>query len=334
MEIEEHTTTSAGCKILGLSRATVYRHRAPKMLAPVRKPGGGAQPNALTDDEVSEVFDLLTSDRFVDKAPEQVWAILLDEGTYLCSPATMYRILRARDAVRERRDQGSHPPRKIPELLATGPDQVWCWDITKLRGPRRGTWYCAYVMIDIFSRKIIHAEVHHHERELLAEEFIEAAIAANAGVVPGYIHSDNGTPMIAGNVTDLLHRLNITASLSRPRVSNDNPYIESWYKTLKYAPVFPEAFGSLEDARAFLTAFVTYYNNDHRHSEIGLHTPVSVHDGSYRTIDTRRQATLDQAHAAHPERFRNGPPTTPQLPQEVWINKPDIHTSKDTSKAA
>ncbi len=191
------------------------------MHGPSRQRGGGTQPNALTAQEVREVFDVLTSDRFLDKAPEQVWAILLDEGTYLCSTASMYRILRSRNAVHERRNQATHPPRKIPELRATGPCQVWSWDITKLRGPVKGIWYCAYVMIDIYSRKVIHAQVHPFEREVLAKDFIEAAIAANGGVMPGYVHSDNGSPMIGKSVVELLCDLHITASRSRPHVSND-----------------------------------------------------------------------------------------------------------------
>ena len=333
-QVEEHITTVAGCTILGLSRASVYRARGPRVHGPARRRGGGAQPNALSAAEVREVFDVLTSDRFVDKAPEQVWAILLDEGTYLCSTASMYRILRSRNAVHERRDQATHPPRKIPELVATGPSQVWSWDITKLRGPVKGIWYCAYVMIDIYSRKIIHVQVHPFEREVLAKDFIEAAIAANDGVMPGYIHSDNGSPMIGKSVTELLCDLHITASRSRPHVSNDNPYSEAWFKTLKYAPVFPERFGSLEDARDFLARFVHYYNTIHRHSEIGLHTPASVHDGTWRQIDAHRQDILDQAHAAHPERFRRRRPRPPRLPKEVWINRPTIEIENHTGTAA
>jgi putative transposase len=333
-EVEGQVSTVAGCALLGLPRSSVYRARKPRVHGPARKPGGGAQPNALTDDEISEVFQMLTSERFADKAPEQVWAILLDEGTYLCSVASMYRILRSHNAVRERRNQASHPPRVVPELHATGPDQVFSWDITKLRGPVKGLWYCAYIMIDIFSRKIIHAVVHTYERELLAKDFITAAISAGGGVMPGYIHSDNGSPMIAKTVTELLSDLSITASRSRPHVSNDNPYSEAWNKTLKYAPVFPDRFGSLEDARNFLAQFVHYYNTMHRHSEIGLHTPASVHDGTWRDIDAHRQDTLDRAHAAHPDRFRHGRPRSPRLPQEAWINRPTIETKIHTGKGA
>jgi transposase InsO family protein len=333
-EVEELTGTTAACQLLGLSRAGVYRARSPRVHGPARKPGGGTQPAALSPQEIQEVLDVLTSDRFADKAPEQVWAILLDEGTYLCSTSTMYRLLRAQDQVRERRAQASHPPRKIPELHATGPNQCWSWDITKLRGPVKGIWYCAYVMIDIFSRKVIHAEVHPYERELLARDFITAAVAANGGVLPGYVHSDNGSPMIGKTVTQLLSDLHITASLSRPHVSNDNPYSEAWNKTLKYAPVFPERFGSLIEARDFLARFVHYYNHQHRHSEIGLHTPASVHDGTWKSIRKHRQSVLDHAWQAHPERFRKHRPTAPKPPKEAWINRPTITTEIHTARSA
>lgn len=333
-EVEQYTSTIAACELLGLSRASVYRARAPRVHGPARKPGGGTQPGALSPQEIGEVLDLLTSDRFADKSPEQVWAILLDEGTYLCSTSTMYRLLRAADQVKERRAQASHPARKIPELHATGPSQCWSWDITKLRGPAKGIWYCGYVMIDIFSRKVIHAQVHSYERELLARDFITAAVAANGGVLPDYVHSDNGSPMIGKTVTQLLCDLHITASLSRPHVSNDNPFSEAWNKTLKYAPVFPEVFGSLIEARDFMARFVHYYNHQHRHSGIGLHTPATVHDGTWKTIRTRRQVVLDHAYHAHPERFRKHHPTAPKPPKEAWINRPTITTETHTAKTA
>lgn len=333
-QLEERTSTSAACRLLGLSRAGVYRARAPRRHGPGRKPGGGTQPAALSTQEIERVLDVLTSDRFADKSPEQVWAVLLDEGTYLCSTSTMYRILRSQDQVRERRAQASHPPRTVPELHATGPDQCWSWDITKLRGPAKGMWYCAYVIIDIFSRKIIHAEVHTYERELLARDFITAAIAANGGVTPGYVHSDNGSPMIGKTVTQLLCDLHITASLSRPHVSNDNPFSEAWNKTLKYAPVFPDHFGSLHEARRFLARFVRYYNHEHRHSEIGLHTPASIHDGTWTRIRQHRQTVLDRAYHAHPQRFRRQRPTAPTPPKEAWINRPTISTETHTAKTA
>ena len=291
------------------------------------------QPNALTPSEADQVLAVLTSDRFADKSPEQVYAVLLDEDTYLCSVATMYRILRAHRMTGERRRQATHPPRVVPELVADGPNQVWSWDITKLPGPARGIWFCAYVLLDIYSRKVIHAEVHTRETEILAKDFIAAAVAANGGVRPRYIHSDNGSPMIGKSVTTLLSDLNISGSRSRPHVSNDNPYSEAWFKTFKYAPVFPDRFSSLVEARQFLTVFVDYYNSEHRHSEIGWHTPASVHNGTWKTIRARRQTTLDAAYASHPQRFRRKPPTAPKLANQAWINKPNITTSHTASAA-
>lgn len=333
-QVESHTSTRAGCDLLGLPRASVYRARAPRVHGPSRAPGGGRQPASLGAVEVTQVADLLVSDRFVDKSPEQVWAILLDEGTYLCSVATMYRILRSGNQVRERRAQATHPARAIPELHATGPDQCWSWDITKLAGPVKGIWFCAYVLIDIFSRKIIHAVVHARETELLAKDFISGAVAANGGVIPDYVHSDNGSPMVAKSVTTLLSDLNITASRSRPHVSNDNPYSESWFKTLKYAPVFPDRFDNLEHAREFLAQFVTYYNTIHRHSGIGLYTPASVHDGTWKQIAAARQRVLDQAYQKHPERFTAGRPAAPRPAKEAWINRPTISTDLHTKSVA
>lgn len=333
-ELESVTSTEAACALLGLPRATVYRWRTPRVHGPARAPGGGRQPAALTGPETEQVLAVLNSDRCADKAPEQVWAILLDEGIHLCSVRTMYRILHAHKEVRERRAQATHPPRTIPELHATGPDQVWSWDVTKLRGPTTGIWYCASVILDIFSRKVIHAEVHPREHELLAKDFLAAAVTRNGGVTPRYVHSDNGSPMVAKTVTQLLTDLHITASTSRPHVSNDNPYSEAWNKTLKYAPVFPDRFGSLADARTFLDHFVDYYNTQHRHSGIGLHTPASVHDGTWRHIHARRQQVLDDAYQRHPERFRRHPPRAPQPPQEAWINRPTITTNIHTNTAA
>jgi transposase InsO family protein len=328
--LEDHMKTETACRLLGLSRSSVYRWRAPQVYGPARPPGAGAQSAALTADQTQQVLAVLNSDRFADKSPTQVWAILLDEGIYLCSVSSMYRILHAHNEVRERRRQATHPPRSIPELLATGPDQVWSWDITKLRGPVTGVWLCAYVLIDIFSRKIIHAEVHPRELELLAKDFLAAAVTANAGVAPRYVHSDNGSPMVAKTVTQLLTDLSITASRSRPHVSNDNPYSEAWNKTLKYAPVFPERFGCLADARDFLTRFVHYYNPEHRHSGIGLYTPASLHDGTWTTVRDHRQRVLNAAYQTHPQRFRSGPPQAPSPPTQAWINRPTITTTTTT----
>jgi putative transposase len=233
----------------------------------------------------------------------------------------MYRILDGRSEIRERRSQASHPPRVRPELVAEGPDKVWTWDITKLRTPWKGSYLDLYVMLDIFSRKVIHWEVHSTETGELAKAFMENAIIANCGARPDYIHADNGTSMTSQPVSDLLSSLRITRSHSRPHVSNDNPYSEAQFKTLKYCPVFPGSFTTIGEARAFCVIFFDYYNNEHRHSGIGLHTPASVHDGTARGIRERRQEILDAAYAAHPERFRSRP-VAPKLPERAWINKP------------
>jgi putative transposase len=288
-------------------------------------------PASLTREEQAALLAVLNSDRFADKSPAQVRVILLDEGIYLASVSSMYRVLRAADQVRERRAQAAHPPRVRPELVADGPDQVRTWDITKLKGPWRGTYFDLYVMIDIFSRKAIHQEVHLTETGELAGDFIENAIIANGGARPGYIHAGNGTSMTSKTVTDLLADLKITKSHSRPHVSNDNPYSEANFKTLKYCPAFPGSFATLGEARQFCGIFFTYYNNEHRHSGIGLHTPASVHDGTAQAIRARRQQVLDAACAARPDRFRGRHPVAPKLPGKAWINKP--RTTIETKEA-
>lgn len=258
--------------------------------------------------------------------------MLLDEGCYYCSIRTMYRVLASRDEVRDRRAQAAHPPRVRPELVADGPDQVWTWDITKLKSEWRGLYFDLYVMIDIYSRKAVHWEVHATENGDLAKGFIENAVRANGGARPDYIHADNGTSMTSKPVADLLTDLRITQSHSRPHVSNDNPYSEAQFKTLKYCPAFPGKFASLGDARDFCGLFFTYYNTQHRHSGIGLHTPESVHDGTWREIQARRQQVLDAAYAARPDRFRR-PPKAPGLPRKTWINqpRPTIESQEDSA---
>jgi putative transposase len=269
------------------------------------------------------VLEVLDSDRFADKSPAQAWAVLLDEGCYLCSIRSMYRIRAgAGQDGGDRRPQAAHPPRVRPELVADGPDQVWTWDVTKLKGPWKGIYFSLFVMLDIFSRKAVHQEVHLTENGDLAGEFITSAIKANGGARPSYIHADNGGPMTSQTVADLLAGLKISKSHSRPRVSDDNPYSEAQFKTLKYCPAFPGSFETLEDARRFCDIFFAFYNTEHRHSGIGLHTPASVHDGTAWAIQACRQQVLDDAFAARPDRFRGRRPLAPALPVKVWINKP------------
>ncbi|WP_279433695.1 IS3 family transposase [Actinomadura sp. KC345] len=319
--MEKLLGTARACRVLGKSRSTLHRHRNPRppRLGP-RRPFH--HPAELSADERERVLAVLDSPRFADKSPAQVWAVLLDEGVYLCSQATMYRLLRERGQTGERRAQAVRPATVKPELQADGPDQVWSWDITKLKGPVRGVHYLLYVIIDIFSRKVVHWEIWPTENGVLAKEFIQHAIIANDGAAPRSIHADRGTAMTSNTVTGLLALLGIDRSHSRPHVSNDNPYSEAQFKTLKYCPAFPERFGSIEDANGFCSRFFAYYNHEHRHSGIGMHTPATVHDGTAARIQADRAATLHAAFRAHPERFRGRCPSPPPLPDKVWINPP------------
>jgi putative transposase len=283
-------------------------------------------PNALSETERAELIEVLNSDRFADKAPRQVWAALLDEGVYLASPSTMYRELRRREQVRERRAQARHEAKKKPYLAARAPNEIWSWDITKLPGPGPRQFYDLYVMLDIFSRYVVHWEVHLRESGELAERFMQNAFIANGGIVPGTIHSDNGTSMTSKPVSALLADLDIIKSHSRPKVSNDNPYSEAQFKTLKYCPVFPEKFDSLDEAETFCHHFFDYYNHRHYHAGIGLHTPFTVHIGTAQAIQHKRAETIEAFRAANPRRF-TGTPTLPTIPEVAWINRPDEDTA-------
>ena len=281
-------------------------------------------PNALSAPERAAVLEVLHGDRFIDRAPAQVWATLLDEGTYLASESTMYRLLRADGEVRERRRQASHPPRTVPELVANGPNEVWSYDATALRGPRRGVWFSLFMMLDIFSRYCPGWMVVEDARAEVVRDWIEAVVHVHGPAEPGrlVIHADRGSAMTSKPVSQLLADLRIGRTHGRPHVSNDNPYSEAGFKTLKYAPDFPGSFGSIQDARAFVGPFLDTYNHHHRHSGIGYHTPASVHLGTAALVRVERARALDAAYASHPERFVNGPPTPPQLPGPAWINKP------------
>ncbi|WP_399345261.1 IS3 family transposase [Umezawaea sp. Da 62-37] len=326
-ELEPLLGTKPGCALVGKSRATLYRRRnpTPPVAGPHRPPA--PHPASLSAAERAQVLDVLRSPRFVDKAPAQVWATLLDEGRYLCSISTMYRLLRQAGEVRERRAQATHPAKVKPELVATAPDMVWSWDITKLKGPDRGVYYDLFVMLDIYSRKVVHAMVASTETAELAARFITDAIAANGGTIPGVVHADRGTSMTSKNVAMLLADLGVTRSHSRPHVSDDNPYSEAQFKTLKYCPAFPGRFGSIADARAFSHRFFQYYNHEHRHSGIGLHTPASVHDGTAATVCAERARVLHAAYTANPDRFHRVP-TPPRLPAAAWINEPPQEDEK------
>ena len=321
------TATTLGvrptCAALELARATFYRYRhgPTESLALERRPPA----RALALVERQTVLDLLTSARFCDDAPRQIRATLLDEGQYHCSVSTMYRLLHAEQAVRERRDQLRHPSYAKPELLATAPNQVWSWDITKLLGPAKWTYFYLYVILDIFSRYVVGWMVAPREsatlaRQLIAETCIKQSIAKGQLTV----HADRGSSMKSNLVAQLLADLGVTKTHSRPYVSDDNPFSESQFRTLKYRPEFPERFGSIQHSRSFCQPFFNWYNREHHHSGIGLHTPYSVHYGSAQTIQRARQQTLLAAHSLRPERFVNKPPAPPRLPGAVWINPPKL----------
>jgi putative transposase len=331
-EIDDLLGTKAACTATGRSRATHYRRlRPPAPPAPrqSRKP-----PWALSEAEALAVVEVLRSERFVDGSPAQVFHVLLDEGVYLASVSTMYRLLRLTGEVRERRRQATHPPRVRPELVAKAPNVVWSWDITKLKGPGRGEYYDLYVVLDIFSRYVVAWLVAPSESGELARDLIADAVARQ-GVPPGRltVHADRGSSMTSHSVAELLAFLGVRRTHSRPHVSNDNPYSEAQFKTLKYCPAFPSRFGSIHHARAFCETFFTYYNHDHRHSGIAYHTPASVHYGTAAEVRTQRARTLDDAYTANPARFRHRPPHPPhrpphppQLPTVAWINDPSIGT--------
>jgi transposase InsO family protein len=323
-------TTREAKRLTGIARSSADRDRhRPTPSRPARR----APANALTAAEREQVLRLLNSAQFVDAAPAQIYAALLDQGVYVGSIATMYRLLREHEQVRERRRQARHPARTRPELVADAPGQVYSWDITKLAGPVKGVYFDAYVMIDIYSRYIVGVRVHARESGPLAEDMMREVF--NAHGIPHVVHADRGTSMTSKSVADLLEDLQVTRSHSRPKTSNDNPYSEAWFKTLKYAPVFPDRFASLADARALMTEFVTWYNHAHRHSGIGLHTPADVHHGRHHQVRAGREDTLAAARAAHPERFGASRPLPRilDLPDQVWINRPDQETQPELQAA-
>lgn len=313
----------SACAALGISRATFYRAKRPA--PPARQRPRPAR--ALPDAERAEVLAVLNSVRFADKAPAQVYATLLDEKKYLCSIRTMYRILADAGQVQERRNQRRHPTHTKPQLVARAPNQVWVWDITKVPGPERGVYYCLYVVLDIFSRAVVGWTIASTESAELWREVVEDACKRHR-IEPEQltIHADRGSPMTAKSTALLYADLGITASHSRPRVSNDNAFAESAFKTFKYRPEIPERFGSLADARAFFAKLLAWYNEEHFHTGIALLTPADVHAGTASSIIAARQRVLDAAYQAHPERFPNGAPTHRVPPAEVWINQPTINT--------
>jgi len=316
---------ASACRALALPRASLYRRRRPRATAARAR---GKPGRALVRAERQQVLEVLHSERFIDQAPAQVWATLLDEETYLCSIRSMYRILADNKEVRERRNQLRHQQYKKPELLATGPNQVWSWDITKLLGPAKWTYFYLYVILDIYSRYVVGWMLSRWERGALAKRLIEESCRKQGVELDQLtIHSDRGPSMTSKTVAHLLADLGVTKSLSRPHVSNDNPYSESQFKTLKYCHEFPQRFGSLEDGVSFCRPFFHHYNYVHRHSGIGLMTPAAVHYGQAQRIREKRQKTLLAAYARHPERFVKKLPAPPTLPQAAWINPPPKKTT-------
>jgi putative transposase len=310
--------TTAACRLTGRSKATHYRRLKPR---PAPKPRTAQiQPAALAAEERATILELMNSAEYAELPPAQIWARELDAGRYHCSVSTMYRILRAQGQSGERRRQATHPAKVMPELVATAPSQVFTWDITKLAGPEKGLWYHAYVIIDIFSRYIVGHTVERAESAQRAEELIRETIERN-GIVPETVHADRGTSMTSKKVSQLLIDLGVTRSHSRPKVSNDNPFSEAQFKTTKYMADYPSRFDSLAHARDWFDAFTSYYNHEHRHSGIGLHTPASVHFGTAEEVRDQRAATLAAAYARHPERFGHRP-RPPRIPTTVWINDP------------
>jgi len=320
------------CLALGLPRATYYRRLRPKPVsAPVRRP----QPRALPPEERQQVLAVLNEPRFQDQAPPEVHATLLDEGKWLCSPRTMYRILDENDQVRERRDQLRHPDYKKPELMATAPNQVWTWDITKLLGPAKWTYYYLYVVLDIFSRYVVGWTLATRECAAVAHAFIEET-CRRQGIAPDQLtlHADRGVPMTSKPVAFLLADLSVTKSHSRPHVSDDNPFSEAQFKTLKYRPDFPARFGSEEHARSHCRDFFPWYNEEHHHAGIGFFTPHDVHYGLAEARRDARAEVMQAAYHAHPERFPHGLPALPRLPHAVWINKPVTDAGAALAEAA
>ena len=333
MDAVTHLAPSVGvvaaCDCLGVARASFYRQRpvlgpppspAPEPVLPPQQP---MPARSLSPDERVRVLNVLHEQRFQDRSPAAIQATLLDEGQYLCSTRTMYRLLEQEGESRERRDQLVHPPYQKPELLATAPNQLWSWDITKLLGPAKWTYFYLYVILDIFSRYVAGWMVAPRESAELARQFIEETIGKHA--IPAgqlKIHADRGKVMTSKPVAFLMADLGVTKTHSRPYVSNDNPYSESQFRNLKYRPEFPDRFGCIQDSRAFCLEFFQWYNEQHRHSGIGLLTPAMVHFGEAQKVLAHRQVVLDAAYQAHPDRFVGQPPKPLPLPSEVWINKP------------
>ena len=319
-ELAREVGVLPACRALGVSRATFYRRRES---APGNRQPRPTPSRALTAEERQEISDIMCSERFVDSSPAEIFATLLDDGRYVCSERTMYRILAANAAAGDRRNQLVHPRYEKPRLLATAPNQVWSWDITKLLGPTKWTYYYLYVILDIFSRYAVGWMVADRENAALAGRLISET-CGKYGISPGdlILHSDRGSPMTAKCTAQLLADLGVVRSFSRPHVSDDNPYSEAYFKTLKYHPGFPDYFHGQRHATSHCRVFFPWYNNHHHHGALAMLTPADVHFGRAKTVIQNRQRVLDDAFRTHPERFVHGRPRHPQPPSESWINPP------------
>jgi len=321
--VKDRLGIAPACAAMGLALSSYYRQLHPRPARTARR----IQARALSPLEREGALAMLHEPRFVDLAPGQIYTRLLDEGRYLCSERTLYRILEENKEVRERRDQLRHPAYQKPELLATAPNQIWSWDITKLLGPVKWNYFYLYVLLDIFSRYVVGWMLAPRESAVLAKQLI-AETCRRQGIEPNQLttHTDRGSSMTSKPVALLLADLGVTKSLSRPHTSNDNPYSEAHFKTLKYQPGFPERFGSIQDGRRYCQTFFPWYNTEHHHSGIGMMTPQTVHYGLAPVVIAARQKTLDKAFALHPERFVRNPPSHQEVPQQVWINPPKTKT--------
>ena len=331
---ERRTSVSAACQALGLSRAALYRQRAAEREALSPKPAPEPElpdrtepkprcSHQLSEEQEAFLLALLLSEAYVDLSVRQVFAEELDAGNYHASVSAMYRILRKNKAVRERRCQRRHAKRAKPSLEATRPNQVWTWDITKIPGPARGRWYCLYVVIDLFSRRVVGWCIHREENAAHAKELVATAAAAES-IATGQLtlHADNGAPMISNDLAGICKTLGVSRSFSRPRVSNDNPFSEAQFKTTKYHRDYPGRFESLAEAEAYFEGFIRWYNTEHHHGGIALFTPDQVHSGTHLKVQKTREAALDAAYRRHPERFAGGRPRPKALvlPDSVSIN--------------
>lgn len=327
-ELAQSLPVSEACAVFDFPRSSLYRSRQPK--AVVAKTPRPTPARALSAEERATVRKLLNGERFADQSPYEVYASLLDEGIYHCSIRTMYRILHESAEVQERRNQLCHPSYTKPELLATGPNQLWSWDITKLRGPATWQYYYLYVILDVFSRYVVGWLLDDHESADLAECLI-AESCRKQGITRDQLtlHADRGAAMTAKSLAQFLSDLAIDQSHSRPYTPDDNPFSEAQFKTMKYRPDYPQRFDSQNQAHTWARAFFLWYNNEHHHLALGLLTPASVHFGQAPQLIAQRQATLDAAYLCHPERFVQGTPVPPSLPVAVWINPPPLHLGTD-----